>query len=104
MRTPPLVQWISKRIMRAALDTTLEHTMVLTSNASRPASLVMPTIHPMLGIEPGDAVNHQPEFAAAIGLVRYGSFEWKKRAADKGGGLRNRLSQLLRLGSPAANL
>jgi 2-(1,2-epoxy-1,2-dihydrophenyl)acetyl-CoA isomerase len=33
MRTPPLVQWISKRIMRAALDTTLEHTMVLTSNA-----------------------------------------------------------------------
>ena len=33
IRTPPLVQWISKRIMRAALDTTLEHTMVLTSNA-----------------------------------------------------------------------
>jgi 2-(1,2-epoxy-1,2-dihydrophenyl)acetyl-CoA isomerase len=30
---PPLVQWISKRIMRAALDTTLETTMVLTSNA-----------------------------------------------------------------------
>ncbi len=28
-------------------------------------SLVLPTIHPMLGIEPGDAVNHQPEFAAA---------------------------------------
>ena len=27
-------------------------------------SLLMPTIHPMLGIECGDAVNHQPEFAA----------------------------------------
>jgi enoyl-CoA hydratase/carnithine racemase len=31
---PPLVQWISKRIMRTALDNTLETTMVLTSNAS----------------------------------------------------------------------
>jgi enoyl-CoA hydratase/carnithine racemase len=31
---PPLVQWIGKRIMRTALDTTLEATMVLTSNAS----------------------------------------------------------------------
>jgi 2-(1,2-epoxy-1,2-dihydrophenyl)acetyl-CoA isomerase len=31
---PPLVQWNSKRIMRAALDTSLETTMVLTSNAS----------------------------------------------------------------------
>jgi 2-(1,2-epoxy-1,2-dihydrophenyl)acetyl-CoA isomerase len=31
---PPLVQWISKRIMRTALDTTMEATMVLTSNAS----------------------------------------------------------------------
>jgi enoyl-CoA hydratase/carnithine racemase len=31
---PPLVQWISKRIMRTALDSTLEATMVLTSNAS----------------------------------------------------------------------
>ena len=30
---PPLVQWISKRIMRVALDSTLETTMVLTSNA-----------------------------------------------------------------------
>jgi len=30
---PPLVQWTSKRIMRAAMDTTLETTMVLTSNA-----------------------------------------------------------------------
>ncbi len=33
IRTPPLVQWISKRIMRAALDSSLETTMVLTSNA-----------------------------------------------------------------------
>ena len=33
MRTPPMVQWISKRIMRSALDSTLETTMVLTSNA-----------------------------------------------------------------------
>ena len=30
---PPLVQWTSKRIMRAALDSSLETTMVLTSNA-----------------------------------------------------------------------
>ncbi|MEX1038623.1 MAG: M20 family metallopeptidase [Acidimicrobiia bacterium] len=28
-------------------------------------SLVVPSIHPMLGIDPGEAVNHQPEFAAA---------------------------------------
>jgi 2-(1,2-epoxy-1,2-dihydrophenyl)acetyl-CoA isomerase len=33
IRTPPLVQWISKRIMRAALDSSLETTMVMTSNA-----------------------------------------------------------------------
>ena len=31
---PPLVQWISKRIMRTSLDTSMEATMVLTSNAS----------------------------------------------------------------------
>ncbi len=31
---PPLVQWISKRIMRSAIDSTMEQTMVLTSNAS----------------------------------------------------------------------
>ena len=31
---PPLVQWTSKRIMRSALDSSLETTMVLTSNAS----------------------------------------------------------------------
>ena len=28
-------------------------------------SLAIPAIHPMLGIDAGDAVNHQPEFAAA---------------------------------------
>ncbi len=33
MGIPPLVQWISKRVMRAAQDSTLETTMVLTSNA-----------------------------------------------------------------------
>ena len=33
MAVPPLVQWVGKRIMRAALDSTLETTMVLTSNA-----------------------------------------------------------------------
>lgn len=33
MGIPPLVQWVSKRIMRAAVDTTLENTMTLTSNA-----------------------------------------------------------------------
>jgi len=33
MRTPPMVQWVSKRIMRASLDSSLENTMVLTSNA-----------------------------------------------------------------------
>ena len=33
MRSPPMVQWISKRIMRSALDGSLENTMVLTSNA-----------------------------------------------------------------------
>lgn len=31
---PPLVQWISKRILRAALDSSLETTMVMTSNAA----------------------------------------------------------------------
>ncbi|MBL8673908.1 MAG: enoyl-CoA hydratase/isomerase family protein [Rhodospirillales bacterium] len=30
---PPLAQWIGKRVMRAALDSSLETTMVLTSNA-----------------------------------------------------------------------
>ena len=33
IQNPPLVQWISKRILRAALDSSLETTMVMTSNA-----------------------------------------------------------------------
>ena len=33
MRNPPMVQWISKRIMRSAMDGSLETTMVLTSNS-----------------------------------------------------------------------
>ena len=33
IRTPPLVQWVGKRIMRAALDSTLDNTAILTSNA-----------------------------------------------------------------------
>jgi 2-(1,2-epoxy-1,2-dihydrophenyl)acetyl-CoA isomerase len=33
MRTPPMVQWVSKRILRAAMDGSLETTTVLTSNA-----------------------------------------------------------------------
>ncbi|MGD9932733.1 MAG: enoyl-CoA hydratase/isomerase family protein [Dehalococcoidia bacterium] len=32
--TPPLTQWVHKRIMRAALDSNLETTAVLTSNAA----------------------------------------------------------------------
>lgn len=34
MRVPPLTHWINKRVMRAALDSSLETTAVLTSNAS----------------------------------------------------------------------
>lgn len=34
IKSPPLVQWISKRIMRTAMDTSLEATMQLTANAS----------------------------------------------------------------------
>ncbi|MEE8422020.1 MAG: enoyl-CoA hydratase-related protein [Dehalococcoidia bacterium] len=34
IKNPPLVQWINKRVIRAALDSTLETTSVLTSNAS----------------------------------------------------------------------
>ena len=33
LAVPPLVQWVGKRIMRAALDSSMETTMVLTSNA-----------------------------------------------------------------------
>ncbi|MBC8480589.1 MAG: M20 family metallopeptidase [Actinobacteria bacterium] len=48
--------------------------MILQSEAARPGlgstdmgnvSLAMPSIHPMLSIDSGDAVNHQPEYAAA---------------------------------------
>jgi cell division protein FtsA len=41
----------------------------------------------------------QPEFATGIGLVRYGSFEWKKRAGQRGsltGGIKSTLNQLFR--------
>ena len=34
MGVSPISQWINKRIIRAAMDTTLEGTMVMTSNAS----------------------------------------------------------------------
>ena len=34
VKMPPLAQWIGKRIMRAALDSSMETTMVMTSNAS----------------------------------------------------------------------
>lgn len=30
---PPITQWVSKRVMRAALDSSMEATMVMTSNA-----------------------------------------------------------------------
>ena len=48
--------------------------MILQSEAARPGlgstdmgnvSVAMPSIHPMLSIDAGDAVNHQPEYAAA---------------------------------------
>ncbi|HEV8542122.1 MAG TPA: cell division FtsA domain-containing protein, partial [Verrucomicrobiae bacterium] len=41
----------------------------------------------------------QPEFATGIGLVRYGSFEWKKRLNQKSslaGGLKSTIGQLMR--------
>tara|TARA_B100000315_G_scaffold85638_1_gene78509 strand:- start:167 stop:529 length:363 start_codon:yes stop_codon:yes gene_type:complete len=34
IKAPPLVQWNNKRMIRAAMDSTLETTAVLTSNAS----------------------------------------------------------------------
>lgn len=34
VKMPPMVQWIGKRIMRAAVDSSMETTMVMTSNAS----------------------------------------------------------------------
>jgi len=39
----------------------------------------------------------QPEFSTAIGLVRYGSFEWKKRHGSRVGGVRGRISRLFRI-------
>lgn len=40
----------------------------------------------------------QPEFSTAIGLVRFGSFEKKKRSTEKGG-IKSRITQLFRLGA-----
>jgi len=34
IKSPPMVQWINKRIMRVAVDSNLETTAVLTSNAA----------------------------------------------------------------------
>jgi len=46
----------------------------------------------------------QPEFAAGIGLVRYGSFEWKKQRAAQAqsGGLKGQLGKLFRFASATA--
>ena len=52
----------------------VDRKMILQSESARPGlgstdmgnvSLAMPSIHPMLSIDSGDAVNHQPEYAAA---------------------------------------
>ena len=52
----------------------VDRKMILQSEAARPGlgstdmgnvSLAMPSIHPMLSIDSGNAVNHQPEYAAA---------------------------------------
>jgi hypothetical protein len=43
----------------------------------------------------------QPEFAAAIGLAKFGSFELRKRGSDQGSltrGIRSTFSQLFRRG------
>lgn len=47
----------------------------------------------------------QPEFAAAIGLVRYGSFEWKKRASRKGSraGIKGAFTQFFKLAGTSAS-
>jgi amidohydrolase len=62
-------------------------------------SLTVPTIHPMLGIEAGGSVNHQPEFAAACvtpsadTAVRDGALTMAWTAIDAAvpGSLRDRL-------------
>ena len=46
-------------------------------------SLAVPTIHPMIGIETGGAVNHQPEFTAAA-AGRVGRRRGARRRADHG--------------------
>jgi cell division protein FtsA len=46
----------------------------------------------------------QPEFATGIGLVRYGSFEWRKRGAQKGslaGGIKKSINQIFRFAGAA---
>jgi amidohydrolase len=63
-------------------------------------SLAVPTIHPLLGIDAGGAVNHQPEFAAACvtpsadAAVRDGAvgLAWTAVDAATPGTLRERLS------------
>ena len=62
-------------------------------------SLAVPTIHPLIGIETGGAVNHQPEFAAACitpsadAAVRDGALAlaWTAIDAATDAGLRDRL-------------
>jgi metal-dependent amidase/aminoacylase/carboxypeptidase family protein len=62
-------------------------------------SLVIPSIHPYLGIDSGDAVNHQAEFAAhcatptADAVLLDGAVALARTAADAAGdaGLRHRL-------------
>ena len=34
LKSPPLTQWINKRIIRAGMETTMETVAVMTSNAS----------------------------------------------------------------------
>jgi metal-dependent amidase/aminoacylase/carboxypeptidase family protein len=41
-----------------------ERERIAASTDMANVSLALPTIHPMLGIDSGSAVNHQPEFAA----------------------------------------
>ena len=47
----------------------------------------------------------QPEFSTGIGLVRYGSFEWKKRASQKTGltgGIKNAFSSIFKMAGTTA--
>ncbi len=50
---------------RAFDDLDVETQQMVGSTDMANVSLVMPTIHPMVAVDAGDAVNHQPEFAAA---------------------------------------